>query len=410
VSETSNRSQEQLVPLRIGVYSDMSYRRDAEGVSTHQAFIRFVSELVTRVEEVVLFGRVDPVPGRSHYALPSDRVRFVALPHYASVQAIAEQIRAVRGTTRAFGATIDGLDAVWIFGPHPMAVALALLARRRGVPVFLGVRQDYPRYIRHRLPGWRWRWAVPVAHLLEHVFRLLARRSPTVAVGDDLAAKYAHPPAPVLSTGFSLIGAAETVDVGEALRRRATAGFTVLTVGRIAQEKNPLLLPAIAAQLVDRDPRWRFVVVGDGPMLPAFRERANALGVGHVFDFRGYVASGEQLWTIYRESDIFLHVSLTEGLPQVLWEAQAAGVPVVATDVGGVRAAVGDSALLIVANDALAAAGALERVRKDAALRRSLIERGTQNALGETVEAQIDRIVDFFVANLDLSTGPRNRS
>ena len=55
------------------------------------------------------------------------------------------------------------------------------------------------------------------------------------------------------------------------------------------------------------------------------------------------------LMDVYRTADVFLHVSWTEGLPQVLFEAWAAGVPVVATAVGGVPAAAGDAAVLIAA-------------------------------------------------------------
>jgi glycosyltransferase involved in cell wall biosynthesis len=99
---------------------------------------------------------------------------------------------------------------------------------------------------------------------------------------------------------------------------------------------------------------------------------------------------------------VFLHVSLTEGLPQVLFEAHAAGTPVVATDVGGVRAALEDGALglLVPPSDARAAADAIVRVERDEALRRRLVVAGLAHARRETIDAQLDRIVEFFRANL----------
>ncbi len=177
--------------MRLGVYSDLLYRSDGERIWTHQAFIRFVTSLPPRVSELVIFGRVDPAPARSHYPLP-ESVRFVPLPHYARVTSVTGQLRALRRTRDAFAAELDRLDAVWIFGPHPIAVALALTARRHGTPLALGVRQDYPMYIASRLPSRKWAWAVAAAHALEATFRRLARTSPTVAVGDDLAQKYAR--------------------------------------------------------------------------------------------------------------------------------------------------------------------------------------------------------------------------
>src|SRR5215218_8621762 len=200
--------------MRLGVYSDQRYRSDGERIWTHQAFIRFVTALPPRVDELVVFGRLDPSRARSHYPLP-EGVRFVALPHYARVTSVLGQIRALRGTRDVFARELANLDAVWIFGPHPIAVALALTARRRGTPLALGVRQDYPRYIASRLPSRRWVWAVAAAHGLDGTFRLLARRAPTVAVGHELASKYRRGGGPVLATGFSLITADDVVTADE---------------------------------------------------------------------------------------------------------------------------------------------------------------------------------------------------
>src|SRR3954470_15539800 len=175
--------------MRLGVYADQRYRSEDGRIWTHQAFIRFVTSLPPRVDELVVFGRLDPVPARSHYALP-ETVRFVPLPHYPRVTAVAAQVRALRATRATFVRELESLDGVWIFGPHPVAVALALTARRHGTPLFLGVRQDYARYIAARLPSRRWVWAIGAAHVLDRMFQRLARTAPTVAVGEELANKY----------------------------------------------------------------------------------------------------------------------------------------------------------------------------------------------------------------------------
>ena len=387
--------------MRLGVYSDLVYRSDGRALSTHQAFIRFVTSLPPRVDEVVLFGRLSPEPGRSHYVLPDVGVRFVPLPHYPAVTAIAAQARAVRGTVRAFARELGALDAAWIFGPHPMAVALALTARRRGTPLFLGVRQDYPTYIANRLPSRRWAPAVVVAHGLEQAFRALARRAPTIAVGGELARKYAAGDAPVLAANFSLVSAADVVPLDEARAKRWDDPVRLVTVGRIDVEKNPLLLADIVAELNARRRRWSLSVVGDGPLRPALEQRIDELGLADAVELHGYVANGSELWSLYRRSHAFLHVSLTEGLPQVLAEAQAAGLPIVATDVGGVAKAVdgGRAALLVPPADAPAAVRALERLAGDEALRDRLVRAGHDLVLRETLEAQLDRVAAFIRAN-----------
>ena len=342
--------------MRLGVYSDLVYRIDGETLSNNRAFIRFVTSLPPRVDEVVLFGRVDPVPGRSPYVVPTRGVRLVALPYYRRVTTVVRVVGSVRRASAVFAAELPRLDAVWIFGPNPLALVFALIARRRGVPLVIGIRQDYPEYIANRLPSRWWRWAVPVAHGLDLAFRALARRAPTVALGDQLARRYSGG-APVMSTGFSLVRNSELANLDEALARHWGPELVVLSVTRLDPEKNPLLLLKVIRALREADPRWRMVVAGDGPLRGEMERQIVELGLADVVELLGEVPNGPELWRLYRDSHVFLHVSFTEGLPQVLFEAQAAGTPVVATDVGGVSEALGAGScgLLIEPDDADAA-------------------------------------------------------
>jgi glycosyltransferase involved in cell wall biosynthesis len=81
-----------------------------------------------------------------------------------------------------------------------------------------------------------------------------------------------------------------------------------------------------------------------------------------------------------------------------LFEANASGTPVVATDVGGVRDALGGGArgLLIPPRDAGAAAAAVDRLRTDPALRARLVRAGLEYAAQETTEAQLARIAPLL--------------
>jgi glycosyltransferase involved in cell wall biosynthesis len=80
-----------------------------------------------------------------------------------------------------------------------------------------------------------------------------------------------------------------------------------------------------------------------------------------------------------------------------LIEALACGTPLVATDVGGIRAALGDGvALLVPPADEDALVGAIERIAGDAALRSRLAEEGLVLARSMTLEAEADRVVRFL--------------
>ena len=113
-------------------------------------------------------------------------------------------------------------------------------------------------------------------------------------------------------------------------------------------------------------------------------------------ELRGYVPIDGGLAELYRGSHALLHVSWTEGVPQILFESFAAGLPIVATAVGGVPEAVGDDALLVPPGDPDAAAEALERIASDAELRRRQVEGGLERLRAHTLEAECDRVVEFM--------------
>src|SRR4029450_5279563 len=115
-------------------------------------------------------------------------------------------------------------------------------------------------------------------------------------------------------------------------------------------------------------PEWptaRLVVVGQGPELDNLRRLASELGIGGLVRFAGL---RPQVPSFHFLFDISVLSSVSEGFPNSLVEAMAAGRPIVATDVGGVRDAVrdGENGLLVPPGDSTAFAAALRRLLADA--------------------------------------------
>jgi glycosyltransferase involved in cell wall biosynthesis len=380
--------------MRLAVFVDDTFRADADGVSGERAFVRFLTSLAPLVDRLTITGRLDPKPGRSHYPL-GQGVEFVGLPYYRSLTKPLEVLGSFAGAARRFWRLLDRVDTVWVLGPYAHAIGFALLARARRRRVVLGLRQDFPRYVRSRRPDSRWMHIA--ADVLEATFRGLARRLPVVVVGPDLADRYAHAPR-LLELMVSLVPADQVLDDAQALAGAQTPLRELLSVGRLDREKNPLLLIETISALRERDPDqgWRLTVVGDGPLAGEMQDRLQQLGLADAVEIRGYVPIDGELPALYRSADAFLHVSWTEGVPQVLFESFAAGLPVVATDVGGVARAVGEAALLIPPGDADAAATALQRIAREPALRRQLILAGLQRVRERTLEFETERLVAFL--------------
>jgi hypothetical protein len=386
--------------VRLAAYSDDPYVRARGRVAAVMPFALFLGGLRESVDGLVLLGRVDPdAPAEtvaSAVELPAT-LEFAELPWWEDLSRPAGMLRALPASLKTFWRVAGEVDGVLLFGPSPMGLAFALLTRLRRRTLTLGVRMDYLSYVTHRHPG---RGSLArIAGALDGAWRLLARTAPTVVVGSGLARRY-RGARRLLEIWVSLV---RDADVHAPARGEpgATGPIRVLTVGRVDAEKNPLLLADVLADLRSGGEDWRMTVCGDGPLLRPLAERGAEVGVAEALDLRGFVAPSAGLADLYLEADMFLHVSWTEGMPQVLVEAWAKGLPVVATDVGGVAAAVGaDGGLLVRPGDARAAADALRRVATDAPLRERLRAGGLTLAGEHTLERETARIIAF------LTTGP----
>jgi glycosyltransferase involved in cell wall biosynthesis len=236
------------------------------------------------------------------------------------------------------------------------------------------------------------------AWVLEAAFRTLSLLCPVVVVGPALARNYRRA-RDLYVTTVSLIRDADIVAESTALARDWGAMIEVLSVGRLDAEKNPLLLADILAGLRREDPRWHLTICGDGPMRAALEARLDELGVADGVRLPGYVPIDDGLLEMYRASTAFLHVSWTEGFPQVLVEAFAAGLPVVATAVGGVPAVAEGRARLVAPGLAGAAVAELRGLAENPSRRAAAIRAGLAFAATITLEAQATGLLAFLDAH-----------
>jgi glycosyltransferase involved in cell wall biosynthesis len=157
----------------------------------------------------------------------------------------------------------------------------------------------------------------------------------------------------------------------------AKAEKVVLSVGRLSREKAHLDLLDAFKRLQATNPEilCRLVIVGDGPERSRLEAAAESLGCNDRIVFTGQV---NDVRPFYALANVFVLPSHSEGSPNVLLEAMAANVPVVATAVGGVPEMVenNESALLTSPNDHRELADSIARLLTD----KAVAERLTANA------------------------------
>ncbi|KYF93365.1 glycosyltransferase [Sorangium cellulosum] len=123
-------------------------------------------------------------------------------------------------------------------------------------------------------------------------------------------------------------------DAGAARARLGVpaSGYHVGCVARLSPEKDHATLLAAFARLREVRPDAHLTLIGDGPLRPALEEQAARLGLGGAVAFTGTRGDVAELLPAF---DVFALASLTEGISLTLIEAAAAGLPIVATRVGG---------------------------------------------------------------------------
>ncbi len=177
------------------------------------------------------------------------------------------------------------------------------------------------------------------------------------------------------------------------------------TVTRLSAQKAPLDFVRAAAQVAAAVPNVYFLVVGDGPLRAEVEQLARDLGISERLVLTGLRRDvPEQLAAM----DIFALSSLWEGLPRVLPQAMASGLPVVATATDGSIEAVtdGENGFLVPPGQPAVLAESLIRLLRDPALARQMGEAGRHRVAEfdvRTMVAQIDQLYQELLAKKGLA-------
>jgi glycosyltransferase involved in cell wall biosynthesis len=147
--------------------------------------------------------------------------------------------------------------------------------------------------------------------------------------------------------------------------------FVIGSVTRLHDSKGNSYLVDAASRVLDRRPRTRFFLFGEGPLRPALEDQARALGLGDRFVFAGFARDVPRVVSAF---DLSVFPSLWEGTPLTVFEALAMGKPIVATDADGLLDVLthGRDALIVPKRDGDALANGIVALMDDPEERRRL--------------------------------------
>jgi glycosyltransferase involved in cell wall biosynthesis len=394
--------------VKLGIVYHMPFWRAADGTvrEVEGSFARYVDSLAPYFDEVVLcVPALDEARGEGT-AIRSANVSLAPLPHFDGPAQFYPRLPLMIPRLLRF---VRRVDLLHYRVPTPAAVFASAYARLFNRPEFVLVVGD----LHALLPSMPYRgakgflWRAYTAFEERNVQRM-ADRALTFANGEELTVKHSRRGHVVIQTQTT------TIDAGAVNTREDTCTgprVRMLTVSRIDPRKGLRVLPEAVRLLVDRGVDATLDIVGGTVGGPGEEERrgiaeaARTLGVSDRVSLAGPVPL-DQLLPRYRGYDVFVLPTLPgEGVPRVLLEAMAAGLPVVTSRVSGIPSLVTHetNGLLFESPSASAVADGVARLVRDGALRRRLISHGYDTARAHTLEAQAARMMRDVSAQLGLA-------
>lgn len=201
------------------------------------------------------------------------------------------------------------------------------------------LRRFWPMHLVTTVHGWvKFTRRTPLYYAIDRY--CLRRYEKVICVSDDLLemCRSAHVPEDrilLIENAIETDVYRRTMSVSEAKSQLGlqTDRFVIGAAGRLSQEKGFDLLIRAVAELVQRGHNLQLVIAGEGDFRPSLEQLIYKLSLCDRVKLEGFQAN---LLPLYQACDVFALSSLREGLPNVLLEAMALEVPVVATRVGGI--------------------------------------------------------------------------
>lgn len=389
--------------MNILMLSDVYFPR-VNGVSTSmQTFCR---ELVASGHAVTIvapdYGVPDAHPEFEIVRLPSRHIFFDPEDRLIRKSAVRSVVRKL--AERSW----DVIHMHTPFRAHQIGVALSRLTGR---PTVESYHTYFEEYVANYLP---WFPTAPLRFLVRRFSRKLCEGVdhlivPTTEMADVLRGYGIRTPSTVVPTGIRLDEFAH----GDGVKFRLTHGIgekqpMLLTVSRLALEKNIDFLLEVVARLKREFDDFVFVVAGEGPDAPRLKRLTASLGLDAHVRFLGNLDRNTTLLDCYSAADVFMFASSTETQGLVLIEAMACGAPIVSTAVMGTATVLRDTKSAIVSEgNVVIFAANVARLLRSPAERAVLSAAGPLDAEKWGAAALMRRVVGMYER---LAASPRGEN
>lgn len=383
--------------MKVGMYALWNLTWDGSTLNGPGYCIRYIRGILATTGGVRLFCHTEVAPAKVwDESIAHPNLEIIALPATTYHGTYLHLYQFVR----AFSTNVDGLDAMYVRLWDPCAWVVGQICRRRKIGVVFHVVGD------------------PIAGIVERDDWCGLRKAATLRIFgiEEFLVRQSMPGCHVLINGtdntvrFMRRGMIGNMVIESCLveddyfQREDTCRGNIirlLFVGYLRRPKRVEVFLIGAAQLMSQHPEHDVClrIVG-GCDHAGYQDElaslARRLGLAERVTFVGHVPFGAPLLAEYRNADIFVFPSVSEGSARVLLEAAANSLPIVATKVGGADDVFADarSALLVAPNDPDAIAEGIQLLIVDQQFRRHCIREAHRIARTRTAHQFVDAVVN----------------
>ena len=385
----------------ITVFTGMLFKKYDKKYYCSGAFGRYIDKLSEKYDRIYLCVPVKDLNNDSDindYDINSNNITIQELPAYNGfIGGLKNSIKIKRAIKKY---SKQWRNAVYIRWPVPFSKYVYTLAKKKNIMVCFHMVGDTKTIVTNgdKYRGIKKKLAIQYANYNEIQIKKMVKNSVALVNGSGLRRLYNSNSNNIKEIRTS------TFRKDEIFYREneILQPIKVLYVGYMRHEKGVSFLLEAIRSLNEEGLKTHLTLVGDGDKINEYKSLASNLDIISKVEFKGHIPLGKDLLKEYRNCNVFVLPSISEGTPRVLVEAMASGASVIATNTGGIPFTVkhGHNGLLVPVEDSDAIKDSIKQLYQERDLMKNLTENGYEFAKENTLENHVAEVSDFIDTNL----------
>lgn len=383
--------------MTLGIIDHKDFYTNGKEYRTSYGYNKIAESLAVYFDKVILYTPVYKNKFINSYEkLNASNIEICELPSYKNEFELLLKIPII---FKILLLNVKKCDIFQVRIPSHIGVLGFFITKLFNKPIFIYVAGDWAKVIRAKYKyGFKKYICSLYATYAEIIIKLIVKQSLSFVTGQYLLNKYKQYKNVYLYISSSL-SSKEIIQRDDTCQNEE---IRILSIGRLVLEKGTKYLLEAIKYLKDKNLKIKLDIVGQGICLEELQKKVESLNIKKEVNFLGYLTHNSNFLSIFDKADIFVLPSIGgEGTPKVVLEAMARGVPVIATNDGGIPWLVinQETGILIEKGSVNAICQAIEKIIDDKDFRKKIIRNANlfvkELVLQKQAEKMIKKVLEY---------------